>query len=145
MQTPTSLVATRQPEQARKLIRWSWWCAIIVAACGLFVQVALAPKTDPLAVLMMLTLVPYAIWGSFWGFVWVRDTLLRRWFGKLPQPLVVVLVVVLFYLLLVIAVYYGVLGGGIYQYVKHRRLAKQAQNPPQRPVSKESFDSLRDL
>ena len=115
MQTSTSLVATRQPEQARKLISWSWGCALIVAACGLFVQLVLAPKTEPLAVLMMLTLVPYVIWGSFWGFVWVRDAILRRWLGKVPQPLVVLLVVLLFYLLLVIAVYYGVLGGGIYQ------------------------------
>jgi len=129
MQTPTSPVVTCEPEQARNLIRWSWACAIFVAACGVFVQLGLARKADPLAVTMAFTALPYLIWGSFWGFVWVREALLRRWFGKLPRPLVILLVIVLFYVLLAIAVYYGVLGGGIYQYVKHRRIAMQVQHP----------------
>lgn len=111
-------------QQARRRILSSWIVGSILVVCFGF---ALFLNPHPPSLLVMLATAVglfYMGWSIFWGLCWTRDRIVIPLARKTGSPgLVVFLAVILFYVLFTVAVYYGVLGGGIYQFVKHRRLA----------------------
>ena len=67
----------------------------------------------------------YAWWATYWGWLWTW-----RWWRQLTAgfgcfgslTFVLIMAVLFFYIPLVIASWYGILGGGIYQYRKAKRV-----------------------
>lgn len=138
--------ALEQEEQIRrsavKRIRWSW---IVAGACGglIFFMTMAAPASGPGAppapFWVMGLLGAYVWWGVYWGLVWFWPRW-RRFVQKFKNALsgwIIIarpatwLMIFFFYLVFywsvpfAMAIYYGVFGGGFYQYKQHRKLIAQ--------------------
>ena len=142
------------PARARRLIRWSWIAAVGGALWIPFffaVEPTLRQGADPLAVILSLPLAAYAFWALFWGVVglakyWKRSARQFGWLAKRLEAIrermdsrlvlfrailvsltrLAFLVEVLLYytVLFAICYVYGLFGGAIYQYLRHRKAAR---------------------
>lgn len=128
--------------RAQNRIRWSWIVGGLGLVFGIFPGIAQASeamrKNDlgassaiaaPSIVLLFVLVSGYLFWSMFWGVpvVW-RWT--RRFTGYFQLPSInaglavwVILLSCCISLPLTVAIYYSVFGGGIYQYLRCRRIA----------------------
>lgn len=126
-------------QQARKRIRWSYVWALFGLGVFGFLTISAFATNEPVATqwLFMTPLSGYVCWSIYWGFVWIWPKW-RGWvrrfraglsgwilFARLFTWLIILFFYVYCYFTIpfVIAIYYGVFGGGIYQFCKHRELA----------------------
>jgi hypothetical protein len=126
-------------QQARKRIRRSYICGCLGLIFFSIVAVMSAGENTsaPIPWLFMIPFAAYLCWSIYWGFVWfwpkwrsgvrrLRQAL-SGW-TLIARPFVWVMLAIFYVTLylsipLSIAIYYGVFGGGIFQFLKHRRLA----------------------
>jgi len=132
------LVSTQQ--QARKRIRRSYICGGLGLAF-FFVMAIMAAgdktATPPIPWPILIPFAAYVCWSIYWGLAWfwpIWRSGVRRFRQALSGWILIARPFIWFMLLifyvtfyfsipLAIAIYYGVFGGGIYQFLKHRRLA----------------------
>ncbi|HEV2618649.1 MAG TPA: hypothetical protein VGU23_01775 [Acidobacteriaceae bacterium] len=126
-------------KKARKRVR----CSYLVGFLGLsfFAVIAMMESSQdvrpPMPGIFMVPFGGYVCWSIYWGFIWIWPKW-RGWVNRFRQALsgwilfarpFTWLILIMFYLTfylsipLSLAIYYGVFGGGIYQFRKHRRLA----------------------
>jgi hypothetical protein len=129
-------------QRAQNRIRWAWIVGGIGLVFGIFpglVQASEAMKTNelgawsiivlPIIVVIFIVLTGYVFWSMFWGtpVVWgwtkafVRNFSLPSFDASLP--VLILLLSCCLSLPLSVAIYYSVLGGGIYQYFKYKKIA----------------------
>jgi len=125
--------------QASRKIRWSYIIGVLAAVFySGFGLIGAAEGSVPLPLALVLVFGgPYVIWSTYWGLVWywpywkkfVRSfrQSLSGWI-LIARPftwLLILMFYVAFYfsIPLSIAIYYGIFGGGIYQFRRHLRLA----------------------
>jgi uncharacterized membrane protein YgcG len=138
--------------QASRRIRWSYVVAALAAVFYSGFALMAASEKVPLAVPWFLLVFggPYVIWSIYWGPVWCWPKW-RRFIRSIRQGLsgwiliarpFIWLMLFIFYLTLylsiplAIAVYYGVFGGGVYQFRKHLRLASGQDASTSTPASR---------
>jgi len=134
------LAGQAEVNRANNRIRWSWIVAsigVLFGAIAALVQIASAvsnePNALPLPAALLLTPVfcavgAYMFWSYYWGIPtvwhWWRSFTANVGCFIVANPLVLILLVVcFFYIPFAVAGYYGMFGGAIYQYFKHRRIA----------------------
>lgn len=104
----------RQAQSARRKITIGWVLAIITAIGALFaVANELSKPQGDRDIIAVIFIAPYMVWSIYWGVPVVWRGLVEK-FGSLLPAIPVVLFV---------GYIYGALGGAIYQYIKHRRIA----------------------
>jgi hypothetical protein len=125
--------------KAAKRIRRSWIIAIAAAVFYGLMALAFSQSNTPPAVPGLVLFVggTYLLWSVYWGLVWFWPKwreFVRRFKDALSGWILIArpftwFMLFMFYFVfylsvpLGIAVYYGPFGGGIYQYLKHRRIA----------------------
>ena len=116
-------------KRAKRSITWSW---IITGIFSFFLApmayVVMEEEMAGWGVPFSL-LVIYIIWSTYWGlkvvWPWWWNLVDRIGCFLIANPITLFLIMVsFFYIPLMIAQVYGVCGGGIYQYLKYRRIAK---------------------
>lgn len=129
-------------QRAKNRIRWSWIVGGIGLVFGIFPGVlqgteavnkndlgALAVVVLPLILIFFVVLSGYLFWSMFWAVpvVWGWTKKFVGSFGlpaiEASWPIWIILLSCCISLPLSIAIYYGVFGGGIYQYFKYRAIA----------------------
>ena len=119
--------------RARTLLRWSWIIPLSIPLIWLvFVYPIIKPQPERSVVVIMVTAVPYITWSIYWGLVWERERLLKRYLGRLPSFAVFLVVLVLLNLIIGIAGVFGMFGGAVIQHLRHRRLALNSTRDPSR-------------
>lgn len=115
-------------KKARRSIIWSW---VVTVTVSFFLIPLIFEQADiPAIGKMGLSLFAvYAIWSTYWGWKvvwpWWRELLGKIGCFLIANPMTWIIVIALFFYIPFIGAYmYGCLGGGIYQYLKYRRLAK---------------------
>lgn len=129
-------------QRARNRIRWSWIVGALGLVVGIFPGLAQASEAMrvndlgafavialPVIVVFFIILTGYMFWSMFWGapvvWRWTRSFVDRFGLPSFGTSLPVWLFVFscLLAIPLSVALYYSVLGGGIYQYFRCRRIA----------------------
>ena len=115
-------------KQAKRAIMWSW---IVTVGVSIFLVpiILQAENTSTMERIGLSLFSIYAAWATFWGWkvVWPRWRELRNRIGFsliVGLRTWILISIVFFYIPFVGAYMYGCLGGGIYQYLKYRRIAK---------------------
>lgn len=123
--------------RAQGALRWSVVFLVVGGVVGLLAGVAVLTNGIQHAdqggaigggILGLILLGPagaYASWATYWGWLWTW-----RWWRRVTSGLgcfgsftfILIMIVLFFYIPFAIAFYYGVLGGGIYQYLKAKRV-----------------------
>ncbi len=117
-------------KKARRAITWSWILTVLggLLAVSLIFEQMDASVIGKIGVSLFAI---YAIWATLWGWkvVWPgwRRLADRIGYFRVANPLTrIVLIMLFFYIPLLGAYVYGLFGGGIYQYLKYRRITKEA-------------------
>ena len=111
--------------RAKRSITWSW---IVTAVLGLVFAPIMIGAEDGAAGWGLAIFVVYAIWSTYWGlkvvWPWWKNLVSGIGCFILATPVICLLITALFFYIPFIGAYmYGVLGGGIYQYLKYRKIA----------------------
>lgn len=131
---------TAQAEELRKHVSKRLMVSWVFAAAGggIFLISGMSPNSDmPMPVYLSVPFGAYVMWSWYWGMVWFWPkwrNLVQRIRNALAGWLIIArpftwflmfVFYIAFYLSIPISIaaYYGVFGGGIYQYLKHRRIA----------------------
>lgn len=118
-------------KDAKRSIIISW---VITAVLGIFlvpiVIIGLAEEGQTGLGIFISIFTVYAIWSTYWGWKvvwpWWRNSMGKTGCFIVANPIVWLFFTLLFfYIPFVCAYMYGVLGGGIYQYLKYRRLVRE--------------------
>lgn len=140
--------AVEESEQRRRQavnrIRWAWVFAFFGAMLGLL---PFLPSNSNqglgIPAYVFVPLVAYELWGAYWGFAWfwprwrsMVDRFKRAlsgWiiFARPAAWFMIFFFYICFYIWVptCVAIIYGVFGGGIIQYLKHRAVAASKQLP----------------
>lgn len=124
-------------ETAKKKIRTAWIIGALGGGTfGPFMAVVIAndpsspPDVPPLPLLLPLMTLGfgYGFWSFYWGIPptwrWWRGLVSRIGCFLIANPLTwIVLIAFFFWFPVILGMYYGMLGGGIYQFRKHTRIA----------------------
>lgn len=130
--------------KAKSRLRWSWIFLCPGCALGLAITISAVLDPSPSAsgtsnglshteivrnlLLIATPLMAYMSWGLYWGYVafWPairQNSISQRWGKKLLNPFMWGAFLFIHLMLVpTLALYYGCFGGGIYQYLRHRRI-----------------------
>jgi len=128
-------------ESARKRIKWSKILFIVIFCFGMVITIAQVfdpnRSKDPNApsALLLIVVSPFAsafaaylFWGLFWGvqavWRWWRSLATTGGWVFFATPVAIIITLVCFgYLVFFVAYMYGALGGGIYEYIRAKKIA----------------------
>jgi hypothetical protein len=114
-------------EKAKRNIMWSW---VVTVAVGSFaVLIIFQTEIPAIGKIGCSLLAIYATWSTYWGWKavwpWWRELLSGIGCFLIADLVTWIYVIALFFEIpLIGALIYGCLGGGIYQYLKYRRIAE---------------------
>jgi hypothetical protein len=114
--------------KAKRSLVWSW---VFTAIASVFIISLIADAKDfsATAKFFLSLFCVYAAWSTFWGWKvvwpWWRNIVGRIGCFLIANPMTWLFVMLLFFYIPFIGAYmYGCLGGGIYQFLKYRKVAR---------------------
>jgi hypothetical protein len=111
--------------RAKRVISRSWIVAAILSL--IFIPTIFINQKNIWVDLAAIILIPYDMWGIYWGWgvVWPAWKKLFSGVGCFTVWWAWIIIIVLFfYIPLALAQLYGTFGGGVYQYLKYRKIAQ---------------------
>lgn len=117
-------------KKAKTSIMWSWVVTVVLSLLLVPMMYSGFAREGKAGLgLFVSILIVYVIWSTYWGwkvvFRWWKEFLGRLGCFLIANPVTWILLIVLFfYIPLIGASIYGCYGGGIYQYLKYRRIAR---------------------
>lgn len=136
---PTGVLKRDEVEAAKSRVRWSWIVAVSFAVIMFFVYLGIIMTIPdfnaPVIAYVLLSalgslMFGYVVWSAYWGIPTIWKWLLElakniRGQVSIDYLTLFALYIFFFWFPIVIGIPYGLLGGGVYQYLKQRKVAGQ--------------------
>jgi hypothetical protein len=116
----------KEVKKAKRSMIWQWVVTILIS---LFIAEVIFSQEEGVFAWGMFLFFIYATWATFWGWKlvwpWWKNFISGLGCFLIATPITWLLIIAIFFYIPLIGAYmYGVLGGGIYQYLKYRKIAK---------------------